>query len=863
VAASRPHRTSRRRKRFYWTAGSLLIGTAIAVALALAITRNGSERSYVPGERVEGITASLEQKLPAGAPRLRFSDATAEAGLGGFRTFLGDRTSQLPEDMGSGAAWGDYDGDGDDDLFVVAAGGPLTAKPEERAASVLYENLGDGTFRPVDSFPETRIVGMGAAWADYDGDGRLDLAVSGFNALRLFHNEGGGFRRVETFPEPEGFWAGLAWGDYDQDGDLDLYVCGYVRYRSEQADRAKVSLQYGRAVPFTLNPASYPPERNLLFRNEGGGRFVEVAHELGVDNVEGRSLQAVWHDFDEDGRLDLYVANDISDNAFYHNRGGRFVEIAHEAWVADYRGAMGLAVGDWNRDGDDDLFITHWIAQENALYDSLRFGSRRSAPQPGGTAPAPLRFVDVADQVGLGQIALRMVGWGASFADFDADGWLDLAVANGSTFETEESPKRLVGQPDFLFWNEAGRSFHDLAPLIEPLAAVHVTRGLAVSDYDLDGDVDLLLVDHQEGVRLLRNDTKGGNSVELRLRERRGSGFGFGDGARVAVRVGGEVLRRSAGGVSYLSQDTRLVHVGLGSAREVEQVEVIWPGGRRQLFGRLSAGRIWELSEGVAEPRTLAPRKGEAPLPDPAPAGEAGRKRVLEFWEQFRAGMDALKREGDCARAISHFRRALELDPNHEDSRYYLANCLFESGDRDGAIEELETLLEINPMSHRGCRRLACILAEPGASAASLERAEAEIQRAIALNPEETGGLLAGAEIALLRGDRAAARERLDHVLRSNPGSVPALYLRGFLDLEEGREPEARAKLERAARARQAEAKKRGASEEGEVRKRMHREATPLTPVWEDWDGSTDTRQAYRRLEEVLGRQGRARGSGR
>jgi hypothetical protein len=380
----------------------------------------------------------------------------------------------------------------------VASGGSLDAPAQERAPSALFENLGDGTFRHVAGFPETRVVGMGAAWGDYDGDGRLDLVVTGYDTLRLFRNGEGGFTRVSALAERPGFWSGASWADYDRDGDLDLYVCGYVQYRPDAKSRTRVSRQYGSSVPYTLNPASFTPERNLLFRNDGRGGFREVARELGVDNPQGRSMSALWHDFDDDGWLDLYVANDISDNVFYWNRRGRFEDVSHAAWVADYRGAMGLAAGDWNRDGDDDLFVSHWLAQENGLYDSMVKDLSSGSGQR--FAAGNLRFADIADQVGLGQIALPMVGWGTEFADLDADGWLDLVVANGSTLQDEGDPRRLKPQVPFLFWNRRGEHFHDLAPSSPALSRPHVARGLALSDYDRDGDLDVLIVNHGEGV---------------------------------------------------------------------------------------------------------------------------------------------------------------------------------------------------------------------------------------------------------------------------------------------------------------------------------------------------------------------------
>ncbi|HSL82569.1 MAG TPA: CRTAC1 family protein, partial [Thermoanaerobaculia bacterium] len=571
-----PHWGRRRRRlvRAAWSLGVLGVAGAVAVAWAYLAAR---PETWRPGEELPEITRNLARGLPAEAPRPALVDVTAEAGLSGFRTFAGERSSQLPEDMGSGAAWGDFDNDGDDDLFLVASGGPLTADPAAWAPSKLYENRGDGTFLEVSDFPELRIVGMAAAWGDADGDGWLDLVVTGYDTLALFRNREGRLVRDESFPPPgagpEGFWAGAAWGDFDNDRHLDLYVTGYVRYVEDPGGREEVSRQYGRAVPYTLNPVSYEPERNLLLRNRGDGTFEEVAEELGVANPEGRSLGALWHDFDDDGRLDLYVANDVSDNVLYLNRSEGewgFEDAGHAAWVADYRGAMGLAVGDFDRDGDDDLFVTHWIAQENALYSSLLADAREreSTGAAGPALPAGIGFTDLAAPLGLGQSSLRFVGWGTEFVDLDADGWLDLVVANGSTFESKDDPTRLEPQVLQLFWNQRGEHFHDLAPGSDVLTVPHVGRGLAVSDYDLDGDPDLLVVQHGEGVQLLRNDMAAGRSISLRLVSKTADGElrGFGDGARVTAKVGDAVLRRTVGGASYLSQSSRTLHLGLGEA---------------------------------------------------------------------------------------------------------------------------------------------------------------------------------------------------------------------------------------------------------------------------------------------------------
>jgi len=381
-----------RRKRRAWTALLGLLVLTSAGAAIWILLRGGHGEEYAPGADVEGITRALDKTVDTGPGEIRFTDVTAEAGLAGTRSFAGARTSQLPEDMGGGLAWADFDNDGDDDLLFVSAGGPLSASEDQLAETVLFENLGGGRFRRYAGFPSLRIRGMGAAWADFDNDGFLDVAVTGYDRLILLHNRGGRFEISRLLASRPGFWTGVSWGDFNRDGWPDLYVCGYVRYRFEEADRSRVSRQFGQAVPYTLNPSSYEAERNLLFRNLGGRGFVESARELGVDDPSGRSLSALWHDFDQNGWPDLYVANDISESRLFLNFGGRFENAGPKAWVNEYRGSMGLAAGDFDRDGDDDLFISHWIAQQFALYESLLSQQKMLKEAASG-----LHFTDVAE----------------------------------------------------------------------------------------------------------------------------------------------------------------------------------------------------------------------------------------------------------------------------------------------------------------------------------------------------------------------------------------------------------------------------------------------------------------------------------
>jgi tetratricopeptide (TPR) repeat protein len=900
------------------------------IALGLWAWHKSRPVQYRPDERPPDITSELARDLPPDAPRPRFADVTHAAGLAEFRNFAGVRTSQLPEDMGPGLAWGDFDNDGDDDLFLVSAGGALTLPEEQLRPCALFENLGNGTFRRVAAFPELRLRGMGAAWGDYDGDGFLDLAVAGYNALLLLHNEGGTgrFTRDPRLPDLPGYWSGVAWGDFDHDRRLDLYVCQYVRYAANDADRDKISDQLGTAVPYTLNPASYPPGLNALFHQQPDGTFRDVAADLGVQNPEGRSLGALWHDFDQNGWLDLYVANDVSDNVFYRNTGGRFEDLSHPALVADYRSAMGLAVGDFDRDGDDDLFISHWVAQENAFYENMLVHRRRPAAaanpatppaqanthtppaSPAATAaPAsppprrsPVLFIDIADQKGLGQIALPYVGWGSEFADLDHDGWLDLLVANGSTLEAEgPPPKKLQPQELFLFWNRHGEFFHNLAPLNPALAEKHVSRGLACADFDLDGDLDFAVADLYEGVRLFRNDLAAGAWLKLRLRSKNAAGVacGFGDGSTAIAWINGVPLRRSVSGVSYLSQSSHTLHWGLGAATRVDRLEIHWHAGGTNIIVGVEANAFYEIAEGETALRRVAttsttnrplgstsagehtrPRVSRpAPSPvessdsmplnatqaadaAPAAAPEAGalpgsaddKQRLLRFWATHRAAMDAMKVEQDPAKAIRLFREAIALNPQHEDARYYLGLCLAGQGDVEGALAALEALQQLNPHSHRAWQQWGVIRAVFARSDANLAAAERALQQAHAINPEETGALLVLGEVALLRGDLRLAEERLAAATRTNPKAVGGFFLRGYLAWKRGDAAAARHFLEQARAALGPDWQPKGATSEGDVKRKQHLETSPLTPCWSAWDGRPDPATAFAALEARLPR---------
>jgi len=597
-------RWSRRRRRIVYTLTAS--GSVILIAAAVVLFRPSPEK-YVPGEKVQGLTDELSRSLPSNYPHVTFVDVAATSGID-FEHFHGYRSTQLPEDMGSGVAWGDYDGDGWVDVYVVNEAGPLTMSPDEAATSparnALYHNRGDGTFEDVTDGAGVgyRGCGQAATWGDYDNDGFLDLLVTNYGHIVLYRNRGDGtFEDVSDKAGTggiEGYWGGASWQDYDRDGDLDVYICGYVQYRYDPQYTTLKTRQYDTPIPASLNPSTYAPRRNLLLENLGNGTFVDVAKAAGVDNPEGRSLDASWCDFDGDGWPDLYVANDISDNSLFRNRGdGTFEDISHAAWVSDYRGAMGLAVGDWDGDEDMDIFVTHWIAQENALYNNMQSDYAGAGVQDG----ASMHFTDVADQFGLGQVALDYVGWGTAFIDFDNDGRLDLIVANGSTFQQDSDPRLLIPMRMLVFWNGGPQDgFYDVGPAAgDVFREAYCGRGLAAADYDNDGDPDVFVVVNGGKALLLRND--GGNAnrwLKVRLRGRSSNRFGV--GAKLRVVAGGRVAIREAGaGSSYYSQNAVGEELfGLGTLEQVDSLVVWWPSGSTQRFPNIAANQIIVVTEG-------------------------------------------------------------------------------------------------------------------------------------------------------------------------------------------------------------------------------------------------------------------------
>ena len=556
---------------------------------------------------IQGLCIPTPISAQSSNSPVTFKDVTETAGIG-FVHSAGKRSSLLPEDVGSGAAFADYDNDGHIDLYVVNNPGPINAEITEASpGNVLYRNNGDGTFTDVtaEAGVGDRGYGMGCVFGDYDNDGDIDLYVTNYGPNVLYRNNGDGTftDMTEKAGVGETRWGtGAAFADYDNDGDLDLYVPNYIDHDLDKlAEAQKVSQQYGQSVPRILNPHSFDPQDNVMYRNNGDSTFTDVTADLGVESRGGRSLQAIFTDFDLDGDLELYVANDLSPNFLYRNNGdGTFTDVSDASWAADFRGSMGLATGDYDGDGDLDLFMSHWIEQENALYSNMWKEEGTIAGTPSkAEGMQPIHLVDDSYGASLGEESLKYVGWGTDLFDYDNDGDLDIFVANGHTFQYLDNYDLLIPQKDQFFRYDGDGIFTDVSAATSIAALPYrVGRGVAFGDYDNDGDVDMFIVNNHGPAVLLRNE--GGNRNNwLHIKLIGTTGNRDAVGAKIRIKVGDRIqLREINAGASYLSFNSLTAEFGLEQQTTVDWIEVIWPSGDTERFSTITVNQRLTLTEG-------------------------------------------------------------------------------------------------------------------------------------------------------------------------------------------------------------------------------------------------------------------------
>ena len=537
-----------------------------------------------------------------------FVDVTNETGIR-FQHSSGTRSSLLPEDMGSGAGFADIDNDGDIDLYIVNIPGPFTqdGNSDKGNTNALYLNNGDGTFTDITHTAGVghQGYGMGCVFADYDADADLDLYLTNYGENVLYRNNGNATFTDVTAAAGVGceLWStGAAFADVDGDTDVDLYVCNYVTYNLVQLEQMKEeSLQSGKPVPSALNPHVFEPQDNVFYRNNGDGTFTDATDETGIAAVGGRSMQAVFSDFDNDNDLDLYVANDTTTNHIYRNDGGGgFTDVSTESWAADFRGSMGLTAGDVDADGDIDLFMSHWVDEENALYKNL-------LKEDGGTEQ--IRFVDESYTSLLAEESLKQIGWGTTLFDYDNDGDLDIFVTNGSTFQELKRPEVLIPQPDMLFRNNGDDTFTNVSQEAGIAALpLRVGRGAAFGDYDNDGDVDIFVVNNHARPTLLRNE--GGNRNNWVYVKLVGSGRNRDAiGAKIQVKTADQTqVREIYAGESYMSANSLVAEFGVGEAAQIETLQVTWQNGETQKLHNVPTNQRIRITQGSSQPSAISNR---------------------------------------------------------------------------------------------------------------------------------------------------------------------------------------------------------------------------------------------------------------
>ncbi len=558
---------------------------------------------------------------PAAEDYSLFVDVSAETGLDFTHENGMSGNFYFVEMVGGGGALFDYDGDGDLDLYLVqstvfeppADGGPPAVGRRGDLRDRLYRNdlEGPGAVpRLVDVTEESGIrsfgYGMGVAAGDVDNDGFVDLYVTNFGANQLWRNRGDGtFDDVTSETGAgDGRWStSAAFLDFDRDGFLDLYVTNYVDY--DLGDRRRCASESGRRD--YCGPQNYRGEPDRLLRNLGDGTFEDVSGPAGILAEYGAGLGVVTADFDRDGWIDVYVANDLMPNVLWINRGdGTFVNEALLAGSAvnmegSAEASMGVDAGDFDNDGDPDLFVTHLEGETNTLYLNDGAGV----------------FEDYSLPTGLGAASLAYTGFGTAMLDYDNDGWLDLVAANGAVHVIEAQARAgdsyPFDQPNQLYRNAGPRNagprgrggsggigFDDVtAAAGEAFATSEVSRGTAVGDVDNDGDADLLIVNNQGPARLLQNQV-GNRRHWLGLRLLGAGGRRDQLGARVEVELAaGRVLhRRARADASYCSANDPRVLVGLGEAEAVESVRVWWPDGNVEEFEEVAVDAYRTLQQG-------------------------------------------------------------------------------------------------------------------------------------------------------------------------------------------------------------------------------------------------------------------------
>lgn len=521
-----------------------------------------------------------------------FTEVSAKAGIRFKHTDGRSGQRYFLETLGAGAAWFDYDRDGDLDIYFVNGAGLPGAEFDVSPTNALYRNNGNMTFTEVTNGAKVGDggYGFGCCVGDYDNDGWPDLYVTNFGPNILYRNNGdGSFSNVTegTGVGGERWSSSAAFADYDRDGDLDLFVANYLDYRLEDN-----TICHRGDLRVYCPPADFTGVADVLYENKGDGSFADVTRESGVFNPEGKGLGVVWGDYDNDGYPDIFVANDTTADMLYRNNGdGTFMDVALFVGVAlgakgIPMGGMGTSFGDYDNDGWLDIAVTNFQDDPNSLYHGEGDGT----------------FADASYASRLGGVSLPYVGWGVDFVDLDNDGFTDLFVGNGNIYDNVEmfDPGYTYPQRNHLFRNQGDGTLSEISSQCGPgLSLNKVSRGVAFVDYDNDGDIDILVTNSNQTPDLLRNESSNQNNwLNLRLVGTASNRDAI--GARVKIFAPGlePQLREVKSGSSYLCQSDMRLHFGLGKASIVTRIEIRWPSGLDDTFEGIAPNQFLEVREG-------------------------------------------------------------------------------------------------------------------------------------------------------------------------------------------------------------------------------------------------------------------------
>jgi enediyne biosynthesis protein E4 len=538
--------------------------------------------------RLQALAAQAETSA---VPGFRFTDVTTPAGIRFEHNSGAFGGKFLPETLGSGCAFLDYDRDGWPDILLIN-GTDWPGHKKRRTTLQLYHNNGNGTFTDVTARAglDLEMYGMGVAIGDYNNDGFPDILITCVGQNRLFRNTGKGtfidVTDASGLGKREGFSTSALWFDYDRDGLLDLFVCNYVKWSPEHDVFCSLD---GKHKSY-CTPEAYRGATCWLFHNRGNGTFEDVTAGSGIFDSSSKSLGVALFDDHHDGWPDLLVANDTQPNKLYRNqRNGTFKDAAVEAGLAfsnegKARAGMGVDVADFDNSGTPGVAITNF---DNEMIGLYRLSGKS--------------FEDIAPQSGVGIASRNSLGFGCAFLDLNLDGWLDFAVANGHIDETVRNIRGNVGyaQPPQLFLNRGKGMFREVAAEVGGgFDQPKVGRGLAYADFDRDGDLDLLITTNNGPAYLYRTDLLNGNrSIRFRLVGTKSNRDAI--GARVRVFVAGSTQSRVVkGGSSYLSQSEPPLTFGLEKRDRIDRVVIDWPSGRTEEYKNLAAGRCYECTEG-------------------------------------------------------------------------------------------------------------------------------------------------------------------------------------------------------------------------------------------------------------------------